>query len=122
MTSRFIFLAALTLLSPYRSADNAAPAAPSATRNPFAQHALAAADRRWLHGEVKERLSAGHYLYLRVEEPSGSSAWLVSLAATTPNSSQVSALVLGRAAHFHSKRLARDFDPLLFAAVRRATP
>lgn len=81
---------------------------------------LALAERRWLYGRVKERLPAGQYLYLRVEESTGDSVWVVSLAATTPTSEHVSALVLGRAEHFHSRKLARDFDPLLFAAVRAA--
>src|SRR5687768_2308019 len=114
MTSRLLVLCLLGLLSACASESAArsteSPALAPGAQNPFAQHALAEADRRWLHGEVKERLPAGHYLYLRVQEPSGRSAWLVSLAATTPDSSQVSALVLGRASHFHSKLLARDFD------------
>ena len=68
-----------------------------------------------------ERVAAGPYVYLRLQEPSGRREWFVSLAATTPDTSPVRALVIGRAARFHSSRLDRDFSPLSFAAVRRDT-
>jgi hypothetical protein len=95
---------------------------PSASPNPFIEHALPSRERRWLHGTVDERLAAGPYVYLRLRESDGSHAWLVSLKATTPQSERVRALVLGRADHFHSARLQRDFKPLLFAAVRGQPP
>jgi hypothetical protein len=96
--------------------------AASRVSNPFLAHALPSEQRSWIEGRVLERLSAGHYVYLRVGRATGDSSWLVSLAATTPRGEQVRALVLGRAQHFHSRRLARDFSPLLFAAVRSAAP
>jgi hypothetical protein len=86
--------------------------------NPYLQHALSSAARSWRDGEIVERLAAGPYLYLRLREAGGGSVWLVSLRATTPPSSRVRALVLGRAERFQSRRLAREFSPLLFAAVR----
>jgi hypothetical protein len=102
------------------TARSRAPA--SAAPNPFAQHALPAAERRSLRGTVVTRLDAGSYAYLRVRENSGAEAWLVSLAVTTPKQDRVRALVLGQADHFHSRRLDRDFSPLLFAAVRSDAP
>jgi hypothetical protein len=90
----------------------------AASPNPFVEHVLPSRERRWLHGTVDERLAAGPYVYLRLRESDGSKAWLVSLKATTPNEDHVRALVLGQADHFHSARLKRDFEPLLFAAVR----
>jgi hypothetical protein len=87
--------------------------------NPLLTHALAASDHHWISGDVETRLHAGHYTYLRLRGP-GNPAWIVSLSATTPDASRVRALVIGRAEHFHSRRLQRDFSPLLFAAVRPA--
>lgn len=95
---------------------------PSASPNPFIEHTLPSRERRWLHGSVEERLAAGPYVYLRLRESDGSEAWLVSLKATTPRGERVRALVLGQADHFHSARLKRDFEPLLFAAVRGQPP
>lgn len=94
------------------------PAAPSAASHPFARHALPQTQRHWVAGHVEERVLAGNYVYLRLRQPSGSESWLVSLKVTTPTAPDVSALIVGRAAHFHSRQLERDFSPLLFAAVR----
>jgi hypothetical protein len=88
--------------------------------HPFASHALRSQERRWLSGEVQERVAAGPYVYLRLRQPSGQLDWLVSLRATTPADASVRAFVVGRAEKFHSPRLGRDFSPLLFAAVRGA--
>jgi hypothetical protein len=90
----------------------------AAASHPFARHALPEADRHWISGQVQERMLAGNYVYLRLREASGSESWLVSLEVTTPKAQEVRALVVGRAAHFHSRQLERDFSPLLFAAVR----
>jgi hypothetical protein len=94
----------------------------SAPPNPFVENVLPSRERRWLHGTIDLRLAAGPYVYLRLREADGSEAWLVSLAATTAKQDRVRALVLGQADHFHSQRLNRDFEPLLFAAVRSESP
>jgi hypothetical protein len=111
---------ALTLLLPLTASDDSVvpQRTAAATTNPFAQHALPLSERRWLRGTVDTRLRAGSYVYLRMREENGDAAWLVSLVATTPEQANVRALVLGQAEHFHSPRLNRSFDPLLFAAVR----
>jgi hypothetical protein len=88
--------------------------------HPYAAFALPKAARHWVVGHVEERVPAGPYVYLRLREPSGAKAWLVSLSVTTPMATDVRARVVGRAERFHSRRLARDFSPLLFAAVRAA--
>jgi hypothetical protein len=93
-----------------------------AASNPFAEHAVPVAERSTLRGTVRARLDAGPYAYLRLRQADGGEAWLVSLAATTPKQQRVRAIVLGRAEHFHSRRLERDFNPLLFAAVRGDDP
>jgi hypothetical protein len=90
--------------------------------NPFAAHAAPPEQRRWLEGSVEERIIAGSYVYLRLRtsEPD-ETLWVASLAATTPEARRVRVLVLGSAEHFHSRRLNRNFDPLLFGAVRAAS-
>jgi hypothetical protein len=100
------------------AASNAAAA--SRPPNPFAAHALPPEDRRWLEGSVEETLAAGSYVYLRVRTAEETPVWVASLAATTPAPplGQVRVLVLGRAEHFHSRRLARDFSPLSFGVIR----
>lgn len=97
---------------------DAASVAQEVTSHPFAQHALPETSRHWIEGHVEERVLAGSYVYLRLRETSGSDSWLVTLRATAPSASDVRALVVGRAESFHSQRLGRDFNPLLFAAVR----
>lgn len=86
--------------------------------NPFAANALEPAQRWSVDGTVLGRIDVGHYVYLHIRQPSGAAVWTVSLAITTPSTPRVRAWVLGRAEHFHSRRLSRDFSPLLFAAVR----
>lgn len=120
MLTRSIALGVLLVVLP--SPGSPSDAAPKATQNPYSRYAVDETERSWLLGQVQQRIVAGHYVYLLLRPPGGETVWLVSLAATTPQAKQVRALVLGRAAHFHSPRLRRDFRPLLFAAVRSATP
>jgi hypothetical protein len=115
MHARVVFMVGVALCCGVASEASEAPKPAS---NPFVRHALPTGDRHWVAGHVEERVPAGNYVYLRLREPSGSESWLVSLKATTPTASDVRALVVGRAAHFHSRQLERDFNPLLFAAVR----
>ena len=108
---------AISHASPLRAAAES-----SQPGNPFSQHVLPAEQRRWIRGSVVGRLEAGSYVYLRLRELDGAETWLVSLALATPRRERVRALVLGRAERFHSRRLERDFSPLLFAAVRGDEP
>jgi hypothetical protein len=101
-------------------AERHAGAAPHS--NPFSTHALPHEQRGWLEGWVEERLVAGSYVYLRVRTTKPAAVtWVASLAITTPERPHVRILVLGRASQFHSRRLLRDFAPLLFGAVRAAS-
>jgi hypothetical protein len=102
--------------------DAERPAGAAPHSNPFSTHALPPEQRGWLEGWVEERLIAGSYVYLRVRttEPAAVT-WVASLAITTPERPHVRILVLGHAKQFHSRRLLRDFEPLLFGAVRAAS-
>jgi hypothetical protein len=89
-------------------------------RNPLASSiALPAGERFEVEGDVVERLEAGPYVYLDVRDGAGGRHWVASLAATVPaGAGRVRVTVLGRAAGFHSRRLARRFELLLFAVVQ----
>lgn len=91
-----------------------------APENPLLQHTLPAEQQTWLEGAVEESLPAGSYVYLKVRAPDRPPVWVASLAITTPATPHVRVLVLGRAERFTSRRLSRDFSPLLFGAVRAA--
>jgi len=90
--------------------------------NPLVAHALPPERQTWLEGTVDESIAAGSYVYLKLRVHAGPPVWVVSLAITTPTAERVRVLVLGRAERFTSRRLARDFSPLLFGAVRAADP
>jgi len=112
-------LACNTAPTPTPATDEGSAAAP-APANPLLQHSLPAQQQTWLEGAVEESLPAGSYVYLKVRAPDRPPVWVASLAITTPKTHHVRVLVLGRAEQFHSRRLARDFSPLLFGAVRAA--
>jgi hypothetical protein len=117
---RWLLAVALTIAC--NAHDAPAPRSDTSGVNPFATHAAPPEQRRWIEGSVEERLVAGSYVYLRLRtsEPD-ETLWVASLAGTTPEAWRVRVLVLGSAEHFHSRRLNRDFDTLLFGAVRAAS-
>lgn len=92
-------------------------AAPSGA-NPLAQHALSAAERYSFEGDIVEALDAGSYVYLRLRSTGVQDRWVATLRGARPTGAAVSVTVFGQAAHFHSARLGRDFDPLIFGLVR----
>ena len=69
-------------------------------------------------GRVDERLEAGSYAYLRVARDGASDAWVVAVRPRARVGDRVRVNAVGRAQRFESKRLARRFDELWFAAVR----
>ncbi len=92
-------------------------AAPSGA-NPLAQHALSAAERYAFEGDIVESLDAGSYVYLRLRSAGVQDRWVATLRSARPSGSAVSVTVFAQASHFHSARLGRDFDPLIFGLVR----
>ncbi len=72
-------------------------------------------------GEVAARLEAGTYTYLRVRTDTGGERWVVTLGAGAPVGSAVRVVNMGTRRDFHSKRLDRTFDDLVFGIVRTST-
>ena len=105
----------------------AAPGPAQATRsaaptagNPLRAASLPASARYPVSGAVIERLPAGPYTYLRVRPAAGGGdVWLALMAGSAPAGDEIEAVVMGQKTDFHSRRLGRSFDVLLFAS---ATP
>lgn len=87
---------------------------PAPTANPFA--ALAPADTSPWSGVVQERLAAGSYSYLAVRE-GDALRWVAVMGPGQPPGTAVAVHALGMRKDFHSPRLDRDFDELVFATV-----
>jgi hypothetical protein len=90
---------------------------------PLSLYALPGSERVHFEARVVERLRAGSYTYLLVERATGRRSWVVTLstsAGAEPATQTVKITAMGYASHFHSKRLARQFDGLYFAVVRPA--
>jgi hypothetical protein len=88
--------------------------------NPFERYALARPFET--RGVVVERVPAGSYLYVRLQNEVGAQSWVVTLARTAPVDNQVHVTVFAKADTFTSKRLHRTFEPLLFGVVRADSP
>lgn len=88
--------------------------------NPLQLYALA--EPRSLEGRVVERVPAGPYVYLRLAQSDGQPVWVASLRALASGAEDVTVSAVARADRFTSKRLGRSFSPLLFGAVRAASP
>lgn len=90
---------------------------PAAPRNPLGTSALQQPEP--LIGRVTERVAAGPYLYLRLQNESGLH-WVATLRRTAPADEHVRVTVFARAERFTSSRLSREFSPLSFGTVSPA--
>lgn len=70
---------------------------------------------RW-HGVVDERLAAGGYSYLAVNDGT-TQRWVAVMGPGEPAGTAVVVHAFGTKQSFHSPRLDRDFDELVFASV-----
>ncbi|AKF08470.1 hypothetical protein [Sandaracinus amylolyticus] len=114
LRERSLALAPLVLALTYALA----PPPPARAINPFAESRLDAEDRYALTGDVVSRLDAGSYVYFEIRDARGAHHWVATLAVTAPEHARhVAATILGRAHAFHSARLDRRFETLLFGIV-----
>lgn len=65
-------------------------------------------------GRVREVLLAGSYAYFEVELASGEVRWVVTMDAPPTRGDQVRVEAFGERRNFHSRRLAREFERVLF--------
>jgi hypothetical protein len=113
------FLAGIIVAGVGLGGCGAPNADPGSAQNPFASaERVDRAESAW-SGRVLERLSAGSYVYLRVERAGGQQAWIVTAEAIAPDAENVRVRALRRVNHFESKRLGRSFAPLFFGIVRK---
>jgi hypothetical protein len=78
----------------------------------------ARAGEQRLVGRVDQVLSAGSYTYARVISDAGSQRWVVTLSRGIAPGASVEVENMGTRRQFHSKRLRRTFDELVFGIVR----
>lgn len=81
-------------------------------KNPLANLLIDDAEVRT--GEVHGRLQTGSYTYLRVKPQDADPFWSVVLGAGPARGSQVRIIPYGKKKNFHSPRLNRVFDELIF--------
>ncbi len=109
----------IALVSEPRSRAPIAGAARTQTgRNPLRGLARPIAPPLHLRGEIRERLVAGSYSYLRVTSEHGPERWLVTVGSSRAVGECVELTAYAIAANFESPRLRRRFDPLLFGSAR----
>ncbi len=123
-------LAALAGALALRSAT-AAPSQPAAQRpgaaapapgGPLASLGPESQERRVIEGRPVERLKAGTYTYVRIEDDQGVSRWVVMMGGLAGAATRVRATTMARATDFPSQRLGRRFDELFFGVIRPLTP
>ena len=113
LTQRLLLAGVLALTA----CDRRTPS--SSAQNPFASaERVGAADSRW-SGRVLERVNAGSYVYLRIERAGAGPTWVVTAEAIAPDTERVQVRALRKVDHFESKRLKREFAPLVFGIVRK---
>ena len=97
----------------------ASTAAPSASApsdpavNPLTTLQPIAAD---FDGVVAERIRTGGYAYLRIDT-GAASQWVATMGQGRPRGTQVHVASFGVRHDFHSNRLDRDFDTMVFGAI-----
>lgn len=104
------------------SAPSPGPATTSTAASPPSTNPLLAADStergQRLHGQIIEKLPAGGYTYLELELADGDRTWVVLMSRETPGpGDEIDVVVMGSRDGFHSRRLDRRFDRLLFASL-----
>jgi hypothetical protein len=102
--------------------DIDAAAAGAMAKNPFAEVEPPRPDQAELAGAVVERLAAGSYTYLAVSVDDGAPRWVVTMKPGFAVGDRVHVKNMGTRRDFHSKRLGRTFDELVFGVVRPAKP
>lgn len=84
--------------------------------NPLSSAASPGSSERRFEGSVVERLSAGGYTYVAVAD-AGVARWVATMGDAPPAGAAVRVEAFAASDDFHSPRLDRDFDRLLFGTV-----
>lgn len=97
-----------------------ATASTSATKatSPLLGIGAPAEGEREIDGVVRELLPAGPYRYVEVVDAAGQSAWIATLSTSATVGDTVHVQSFGARTDFHSKRLGRTFERLLFGMVK----
>jgi len=73
-------------------------------------------------GTVTQNLAAGHYSYMQVAPTDGRApVWLATMGKGEDSGTAVAITAYSAVQDFHSRRLGRRFDQVLFGQARPAT-
>jgi hypothetical protein len=116
-------LAAVSVAGCDRAADEVGAgvdraAAVAMTKNPFTEVEPPRDGDKLLRGEIVEILRAGTYTYASVACDDGTTRWVVTMRRGLSVGHRVDVTNMGVRRDFHSKRLDRTFDELVFGVVR----
>lgn len=92
---------------------------PALSANPLAEAAAPTDADRNFAGQVVERLDAGGYTYVAVDRGEGRSTWVATMGRGAEVGSRVRVEGFGVKEDFHSRRLDRRFDRIVFGVVER---
>lgn len=92
-----------------------------ANSNPLSSSASPSRRERLFEGSVVERLAAGGYTYVAVSDE-GVARWVATMGDAPQMGVAVRVEAFAASDDFHSPRLDRDFDRLLFGTVEPASP
>jgi hypothetical protein len=112
----------LTGCSKAPEADQSGPppdAKPATRANPLTGAAEPTAGERSFAGQVVERLDAGGYTYVAVDRGEGRSTWVATMGRGAEVGARVRVEGFAVKEEFHSRRLDRRFDRIVFGVVER---
>jgi hypothetical protein len=101
------------------SSDPPAGAKPVERANPLLAAERPGPTERAFGGQVTERLEAGGYSYLAVDRGSGSWTWVATMGRGAEVGTRVRVEGFAAQDSFHSRRLDRRFERIVFGVVER---
>ena len=121
-TASILLIVAMTACSsaPEAESSGAPPGAKPARRaNPLFSAGLPAEGESSFAGEVVEQLPAGGYTYVAVDRGQGETTWVATMGDGAEVGTRVHVEGFAAQDEFHSRRLDRRFDRIVFGVVER---
>jgi hypothetical protein len=119
-TASILVILALTGCGEAPVAEASGPppgATPAQSANPLARAAEPTATERSFSGHVTERLAAGGYSYIAIDRGEGRSTWVATMGRGADVGARVRVEGFAAQDEFHSRRLDRRFDRIVFGVV-----
>ncbi len=119
-TASILFIVAMTGCSGGPEAESSGPvtrAVAALRANPLLGATEPTTAERSFAGEVVEQLPAGGYTYVAVDRGQGDATWVATMGAGAEVGTRVRVEGFAAQDQFHSRRLARRFDRIVFGVV-----